>query len=207
MEKAKLVEILKREFSLPVKEMSKFPVLKFSDLLSLLPDTDLSRLPSNEKYIEMISSGFILGYKELRNYNGEDYGYHWGIDVLHSEGTPVYAADAGEVLWTMPVTDLTPDFSGATYGNFIILEHRYDSQKVYTLYGHLADITHKLARRQHVLKGEQLGMFGKAFTVENGGWPPHLHFQIGLSIKGLNAYEDLSLEKETLNPLEVFGLC
>lgn len=206
MEKAKLVEILSREFRYPIRNMNTLNVGCFSSLMNQAGTTDLRKLHGNPQYEEIIDKGLILGYKERRMYNNEDYGYHWGIDVMCKEGTPVFAADSGEIMWQEKVADLREDYGGSTYGNFVIFENYYEGTKVYTLYGHLANIDGRFLRGDKVKRGEQIGIVGKAFTKENGGWPPHLHFQIGLSIRGLDAYDGLELEKETVNPLEVFGL-
>ena len=68
------------------------------------------------------------------------------------------------------------------YGPLVILKHEEDTAgPFFTLYGHLA--TETLARLkigQRVTRGEELARIGGA--RENGGWPPHLHFQIILDL-------------------------
>lgn len=70
------------------------------------------------------------------------------------------------------------------YGPTIILEHEIEGGlKFYTLYGHLtADSLDGLAKGRLFKKGEEIGRVGA--IGENGGWPPHLHFQIVTDLLG-----------------------
>jgi 4-aminobutyrate aminotransferase-like enzyme len=88
-------------------------------------------------------------------------------------GTPVLALLDGNVL-SVADNDIPYD-----YGPTVMLEHDAGEggPKFWTLYGHLARET--LARvkpGQKVAAGERIGSIGA--TEENGGWLPHLHFQI-----------------------------
>jgi 4-aminobutyrate aminotransferase-like enzyme len=70
------------------------------------------------------------------------------------------------------------------YGPTIILEHEIEGGlKFFTLYGHLTgDSLNGLAKGRIFKKGERIGQIG---TIgENGGWPPHLHFQIVTDLLG-----------------------
>lgn len=67
------------------------------------------------------------------------------------------------------------------YGATIILKHELEGFSFYTLYGHLA-----LKSIQDCKEGVYLPA-GSVFAEtgdweENGGWPPHLHFQLILDI-------------------------
>jgi murein DD-endopeptidase MepM/ murein hydrolase activator NlpD len=63
------------------------------------------------------------------------------------------------------------------YGATLILIHQLEGMAFQTLYGHLSlkDIQ-TLVVGQYITIGEKFGHFGE--PVENGHWPPHLHFQI-----------------------------
>ena len=67
------------------------------------------------------------------------------------------------------------------YGPTIILEHEIEGGlKFFTLYGHLTgDSLSGLAKGRIFKKGKRIGTIG-----ENGGWPPHLHFQIVTDLLG-----------------------
>ncbi len=104
--------------------------------------------------------------------SGERRTVHIGVDLFRQEGTPVCAPLDGIVHSTCISHD---QFD---YGGCVLLEHRPDEAPVFwTLYGHLShDSVLQLEKGQRIRSGEafvQLGAF-----EENGGWVPHLHFQI-----------------------------
>lgn len=70
------------------------------------------------------------------------------------------------------------------YGPTIILEHELDNIQFYTLYGHLStESLKKLDIGKEFRKGERIAWIGK--SSENGGYPPHLHFQIITDMRGM----------------------
>ena len=60
----------------------------------------------------------------------------------------------------------------------VILRHGPgEGQEFFTLYGHLTkESLTKLRVGQAIARGERIGRVGA--VQENGGWPPHLHFQV-----------------------------
>ena len=204
--KQALIDILKEHFVFPVQGMKDLTLGNFNELLAQFGSSDLTALPGDPRYEQIIQSGMILRYKERREYNGEDYGYHWGIDVLGPAGTDVFSVDDGIISGVVSLKDRSPSFFGVDYGNCVVVSHKYNSNKVLTLYGHLGFLGNSLREGQRVQKGEKLGEMGPGFTVENGGWPPHLHFQVALSEMGLFGYAGLELEKHTINPEEIYEL-
>ncbi len=97
---------------------------------------------------------------------------HLGLDLFAPAGVPIYAPLAGKVAFCT-INDQPQD-----YGGLIILKHTpVDGPEFYTLYGHLS---HASPQQWHVgqsvAAGQQLGVLG--IPAENGGWTPHLHFQI-----------------------------
>ena len=102
---------------------------------------------------------------------------HLGIDLFVAAGEPVFAPLDGIV---HSVADNARPFD---YGPTVILEHRLGEggPAFYTLYGHLARAsTAGLVKGRPVRKGERIAAIGP--DPENGGWPPHLHFQIILDM-------------------------
>lgn len=97
---------------------------------------------------------------------------HIGIDIFGEIGTEVFAPLDGKVFAFNYNKDLLD------YGHLIILEHETDAKdKFYTLYGHLSKSSIKgLSVGQRIKKGDLIARFGA--PDENGGWAPHLHFQI-----------------------------
>lgn len=99
------------------------------------------------------------------------------------------------------------------YGPCIILEHNLDHHKLFTLYGHLS---------RKSLTGLKIGKVVKRNQVfcalgpadENGGYVPHLHFQIIKDIQdykgdypGVCSGENLEYFKmNTLNPVDFLDL-
>ncbi|UCH23150.1 MAG: aminotransferase class III-fold pyridoxal phosphate-dependent enzyme [Deltaproteobacteria bacterium] len=97
---------------------------------------------------------------------------HLGIDLYKKSGSQVYAPLDGSV---HSFKNNTLDLD---YGPTIILEHQTDAgDRFCTLYGHLSpDSLVGLESGMPVAKGKPFARIGEPET--NGGWPPHLHFQI-----------------------------
>jgi len=97
---------------------------------------------------------------------------HTGIDIFAAPGTGVHAPLPGRVL------SVTYNADPLDYGHTLILEHETpDGAKFWTLYGHLAGTLPGLVQPgQAVAAGQLVAHFGD--WQENGGWSPHLHFQI-----------------------------
>jgi peptidoglycan LD-endopeptidase LytH len=96
---------------------------------------------------------------------------HLGTDIWGAVGTAVMTPLDGWV-HSFAFNDQPGD-----YGATIILKHELAGNSFYTLYGHLA-----LNDIQDCKEGEFLPA-GSVFAhlgnwSENGGWPPHLHFQL-----------------------------
>jgi len=97
---------------------------------------------------------------------------HIGLDLFVEPGTPVLAPLEGVV------DSVRDNGMDRDYGPTVILRHNPPGGPVFhTLYGHLA---------RAVLDGSRPGMLvdrGQAIATVgdldvNGGWPPHLHFQL-----------------------------
>jgi murein DD-endopeptidase MepM/ murein hydrolase activator NlpD len=85
--------------------------------------------------------------------------YHPGIDIANVTGTPVVAADGGQVT-----------FAGwGEYGLYVEIDH---GNGFTTVYGHLSQLQVKVG--QQVRPGEGIGLMGS--TGRSTG--PHLHFEI-----------------------------
>ncbi|MDO9638155.1 MAG: peptidoglycan DD-metalloendopeptidase family protein [Pseudotabrizicola sp.] len=96
---------------------------------------------------------------------------HLGIDVFAPAGTPLYAPLPGKVL------HLTYNADPLDYGHTLIVEHAADGLPFFTLYGHLAATLPTLLRPgAHITAGQHIADLGD--WPENGGWAPHVHFQI-----------------------------
>jgi murein DD-endopeptidase MepM/ murein hydrolase activator NlpD len=89
------------------------------------------------------------------------YAGHSGIDLAAPTGTPIYAANSGNVLFA--------GFSRWGYGNAVVIEH---GPYISTLYGHMDSISVRCG--QFVAAGQVVGLVGS--TGNSSG--PHLHFEI-----------------------------
>ena len=98
---------------------------------------------------------------------------HLGIDIFIAAGTPLYAPLKGRVL---SVADNGLPFD---YGPTVILEHQAgeNGPLFWTLYGHLSRQTLAMVKDGMAIEaGQPIGSIGT--SAVNGGWAPHLHFQI-----------------------------
>jgi murein DD-endopeptidase MepM/ murein hydrolase activator NlpD len=103
---------------------------------------------------------------------------HLGLDIFAPAGSEVFTPLPGRV-HSSRINDKPGD-----YGPTIILEHDGAGTKFHTLYGHLSrDSLKSLTPGAAFMAGEAIASLGA--RNENGGWPPHLHFQIILDLKGM----------------------
>jgi 4-aminobutyrate aminotransferase-like enzyme/Ser/Thr protein kinase RdoA (MazF antagonist) len=97
---------------------------------------------------------------------------HLGVDLFAAAGTPIYAPLAGAVY------AFANNAASQDYGPVIIVKHHTDEgHTFYTLYGHLSEESLAgLSAGKPITQGQQLATLGT--PAVNGGWTPHLHFQI-----------------------------
>lgn len=106
---------------------------------------------------------------------------HLAVDVFTSAGTPMFAPMRGEVF----VAEYRAGH--LDYGGVIILRHETpQGDPFYTLYGHLdPEFLDRLRVGQVIERGQEFCRLGDA--TMNGGWAPHVHFQLALTTKGIEA--------------------
>jgi hypothetical protein len=103
---------------------------------------------------------------------------HLGIDLFVPGGTPVASPLAARV------HSLADNARLGDYGPTVILEHVLDGVTFFTLYGHLSrESLDELYDGLELAAGEEFARVGQHH--ENGGWPPHLHFQILSDVLGM----------------------
>jgi len=104
---------------------------------------------------------------------------HLAVDGFAPADTPLYAPLRGEV-FIVENRDTHLD-----YGGVIILRHETpDGDEFFTLYGHLnPECCTRLRPGDAVEKGAEFCRLGDA--SQNGGWAPHVHFQLALTTKGI----------------------
>lgn len=170
---------------------SKYTLIDLSISNIDLSKIDMENSGDFENYIENIlqkndAKVAFGGYNEERNlyqssplFNDEEKeerNIHIGMDLWIKAGTSILAALDGTVYGF--------DFNAGkgNYGPTIILKHAVENQTFYTLYGHLSvESIENLEIGTTFKKGQKMATLGDASV--NGGYSPHLHFQIIKDIK------------------------
>ena len=176
-------------------------------------------LPKNYRVLDLtknswssIDDEYCIGkYDEVRPnmYKTSIFGgirnIHVGIDIGGPVGTSCRAFEKGII------SNFGYNPEPGDYGFVIITEHKISGVRVWALYGHLnsKSIDGK-SIGQVIEKGEIIAWFGN--ESENGGWAPHLHFQLSLvepethDLPGVVSAEDRKKALETYpDPRLVLG--
>lgn len=125
---------------------------------------------------------------------------HLGVDLFAPAGTPVFAVADGYI------HKIGTNAAPGDYGPTIVVEHFLESdERIFALYGHLGSVS--LLGKNHgtpVSAGKQIGIVGN--SRENGGWPPHLHFQLSwivpstYDMPGVVTPDDFEVVTESIYP-------
>ncbi|WP_424977193.1 aminotransferase class III-fold pyridoxal phosphate-dependent enzyme [Leisingera sp. S232] len=104
---------------------------------------------------------------------------HLAVDAFAPAGTAMFAPLRGEVIAAENRS------RHLDYGGVIILRHETpDGDSFYTLYGHLdPEFLNRLKPGDTVERGEEFCRLGD--PSQNGGWAPHVHFQLALTTEGI----------------------
>lgn len=170
----------------------KVALLDFSIHNPELASHDLTNAPEMEAYIQQVFQRYgaevgLGGYGEERAVYQKSQVFdteegsrsiHLGVDIWLRAGEPIFAPFAGKV------HSFQNNASFGDYGPTIILEHEaQEAATFYTLYGHLSLASlEELWVGKEIKNGEQIASVGDALV--NGGWIPHLHFQIITDLLG-----------------------
>ena len=96
---------------------------------------------------------------------------HVGLDIGAPVNTPCMSFDQGEIAYF----GYNP--SEGDYGHVVVTKHELQGKPLWALYGHLSSRSILGKRKgQKIDRGEIVGWIGG--KEENGGWEPHLHFQL-----------------------------
>ena len=121
----------------------------------------------NEKRTNMYDTPLFGGVRNV----------HMGIDIWAPAGAPVFSFDDGTIVY-MRENDKPGD-----YGPTIVVRYNLSGQKIYALYGHLSRESLEMTEvGDRVAKRQKIATLGNE-TV-NGGWEPHLHFQLSTEDPG-----------------------
>lgn len=127
----------------------------------------------------IISSGQGLRKSIVEDYVVTENKYHYAIDIVVPEKTPVYAAKNGKIEEVWP-SYYNGKYKGhPSYGGLIVIKH-YDG--TYSLYAHLSKT--EVQEGQLVSKGQLIGLTGGVKGKRGSGTStgPHLHFSLTLDI-------------------------
>ncbi len=161
-----------------------------AELVGIVDPTDPDLL-ANALFSQMREAGAEVGigrYGEARlAYTADHYRpagadidewrtMHLGVDLFVEAEPSVFAPLDGTV------HSFRNNNRAFDYGPTIILRHEVaDSLRFFTLYGHLSEESLEgLSRGMPVSKGSRIGTIGDSSV--NGGWPPHLHFQLIMDV-------------------------
>ena len=120
-------------------------------------------------------SGFFQWPVGSRYLSGFDFtSYHLGIDLAAAEGTPVFAADSGTVVYS--------GWNDSGYGNLIAIDHNNGYK---TIYAHMSVLS--VACGDNVTSGTMIGLSGNTGRSTGG----HLHFEIRYYSQFINPFQVL----------------
>ena len=165
-----------------MKELKVHPVMNLPDEYEVF---DFSEGYDPDQMAQFVKNGGwgVGGYSEKRQnmYLAPQYenrrNIHMGIDIWAKSGESVYSPLHGEVAYTANHPQ------EGNYGGTIVLKHKVEGFTYFALYGHLSPKSiSDLKQGQKVSAGEKVGELGD--EIENGNWPPHLHYQISIEDPG-----------------------
>lgn len=158
--------------------MITFQRHRFAPVMNLPPDYEVYDFTQGYDPARPRRSAYGVGkYNEVRQgmYTTELFAgvrnIHMGIDLAGPVGEPVMSFADGEVFL------FAYNAAPGDYGHTLITRHLIDGVELYALYGHLsAPSTAGKRPGQKIRAGEVIAWLGDRH--ENGGWNPHLHFQL-----------------------------
>jgi len=144
----------------------------------------------NEKRKSMYTTDLFAGATGVRN-------IHMGIDIAAPINTEIYSFINAEI-YLFGYNEKSGD-----YGYTIITKQVLDETPLYALYGHLSEksLKEKYAG-QKISAGECIAWIGDKH--ENGGWNPHLHFQLSYEKPLVPDLPGVVDEKNHARALEIY---
>lgn len=166
--------------------MTDFSSFNFASVMNYPDPAEMKVFDFSEGYRPEYVRSFKWGigrYNEKRRnmYMAPQYenkrNIHVGIDIFSQERQPVFSFYDGVICYT------ADDDQPGSYGPTLVLRYILDDQLLFGLYGHLSRSSlDNLWKGDRVKKGQKIAVIGS--KEENGGWPPHLHFQLSLDDPG-----------------------
>lgn len=178
-----------------------FPSVKFDKIINLDMSIGSTLLGNSSEYNDPEVSEFRLN--QFRKKNSKSLVLNGYLEARPFYSTPAFRSEGnngpqwrtvhlGTDFWVPSITPVHAPFDATVkiihhndydkdYGPMLILEHQFEGNVFFTLYGHLSlnslDI---LQVGQTVKQGDLIAYIGN--SIENGNWAPHLHFQFILDL-------------------------
>jgi len=182
-------DLSKINFHPVIKVSRPLPVFDFTEGFD--PEEINEKAWGIGRYNEKRSNMYVAPqYENRRN-------IHMGMDIWCPAGEPVYAA------WDAEVAYMDNHDQEGNYGPTIILKHEFNGDSIYALHGHLS--VQDLERNSvgDILKrGDIFASVGT--REENGGWPPHLHYQLSREDPGEADMPGVVAEEEREEALQKY---
>ncbi len=175
--KTSFSEVLKIDMGTQLSPDSNYnTVMELGSFISEIQQKNPNALLANG-YLERRRFYTTDAYKRTTETGSEYRNIHLGTDFWVPAQTPIHAPFEGKIV-ILQDNNFPKD-----YGPTLVLEHSFNRQLFYTLYGHLSRESLTFHKKEKQLKaGEFIGFIGG--PEENGNWAPHLHFQILLELLG-----------------------
>lgn len=162
-------------------DFSDYNFAKVMDYPEVLHPLDLTR-GYDPEFIRKLEWG-IGRYDEKRKgmyeallFDNRRY-IHVGIDIWAPAGEPVYSFFDGEVAY------IQNNDQAGDYGPTIVINYKLGENNLHALYGHLSvESLSMVSVGDHITKGQKIAELGDEEV--NGGWVPHLHFQLSVEDPG-----------------------
>lgn len=159
------------------KENFKYKPMSLNSFFPLSPLEDFEAYVFDELKDDEVAFG---GYLERRTVyqqseifldkNRKARSIHLGTDFWQKAGTEIFAPLAGVLLGKYYNAGV------GNYGGTVIIKHQFEDFSFYTLYGHIDVESVTQQAGEQIRKGDLVAQLGGPKV--NGGWPPHLHFQV-----------------------------
>jgi peptidoglycan LD-endopeptidase LytH len=178
----------------PLLAMDKLVTLDLTEENKTISDevfNDTSKFSEYiQDYLKSRNARYAIGgYGEYRTV----YSRSKVFDARH-EGEEPRRFHLGTDIWGPPHTTVIAPLDGIVhsfafnndfgdYGATIILTHQIEGLTFHSLYGHLSlNSIKNISEGNRIDRGDWFAEFG--IPSENGQWPPHLHFQLILDLRG-----------------------
>lgn len=141
----------------------------------------------NEKRTGMYTAEYYKGERNI----------HMGIDIWTRVGAPVFSFYAGKVAYKKDHRQK------GNYGPAFVLKYELNEVTLFALYGHLSrESLDKFKVGEKVERGQKIAELGSEEV--NGGWVPHLHFQLSVEDPGQPDMPGVVAEKDREEALGIY---